>query len=151
MPTHPTTYRHDPINNSAGTQVRYWSLCNYTSISKTPLLEPGSACLFDQEVPTNINDEYTIVVSLPEDRPKNAKPACGVAWMNWGTIGDAEGRPDLDALIMRNQLSNPTFEQSIEKVQHPGEEETVMGAYYPHGTYMTKQQFEGRKCWSANA
>jgi hypothetical protein len=151
MPTHPTTYTKDKINNSAGTQVRYWSLSNYTSISKNTLLEAGSTSLFDQQVPTNIHDEYTIVVSLPEDRPKNAKPGCGVAWMDWGSVGDKEGRPDLDLLTIRNQLSNPTFAQSIEKVLHPGEEEAVMGAYYPTGAYMTKQEFEGRKCWSANS
>ena len=52
---------------------------------------------------------------------------------------------------MRNQLSNPTFAQSIEKVITPGSEEEVMGAYYPHGKYMTTQEFEGRKCWSASS
>ena len=158
MPTHPTTYKKDKINNSAGTQVRYWSICTAGAIANPPLLPTDSACLFDQEVPTNAAGDYTVVVSLPQDRPKNAKPGCGVAWLNWGTAGDAlegeyeaERRSTLDLLVMRNQLSSPTFEQSIEKVVTPGSEEEVMGAYYPHGTYMTKQEFEGRKCWSANA
>ena len=150
MPTHPTTYNNDKVNNSGGTQLRYWSISNYTAISKNTLLEAGSTSLFDEQVPTNIHDEYTIVVSLPEDRPKNAKAGCGVAWMDWGNAGDKEGRPDLDLLTIRNQLSSPSFEQSIEKVMHPGEEEAVMGSYYPHGTYMTKQEFEARRCWSAN-
>jgi len=151
MPTHPNTFLLNPVNNSAGKQLRYWSLCNYASISKSTLLEAGSACLFDEEVPTNAEGNYTIVVSLPEDRPKNANPLCGVAWMNWGTVGDREGRPDLDLLTIRNQLSNPSFAQSIEKVTVPGTEEEVMGAYYPHGSYMTKQEFEARKCGSANS
>jgi hypothetical protein len=151
MPTHPATYKHDKINNSAGTQVRYWSLCAYGSIANPPLLNANSACLFDEEIPTNISDEYTIVVSLPQDRPKNAKPGCGVAWLNWGTAGDGQGRASLDVLVMRNQLPSPTFEQSIEKVTTPETEKEVMGDYYPKGTYMTKQEFEGRKCWSANA
>ena len=51
---------------------------------------------------------------------------------------------------MRNQLSSPTFAQSIQHVITPGSEQEVMGAYYPHGTYMTKQEFEARKCRSAN-
>jgi hypothetical protein len=158
MPTHPTTYKNDKINDSAGTQVRYWSICTSGGIENPPLLPTDSARLFDQEVPTNTNDEYTIVVSLPEDRPKNAKPGCGVAWLNWGTAGDAVGgayeadrRSTLDVLLMRNQLSSPTFAQSIANVIAPGSEGEVMGAYYPHGTYMTKQEFEARKCWSANA
>lgn len=142
MPTHPATYNGDAVSEDGSTQVRYWSLCNYTGISKGALLEANSACLFDQEVPTTSSGHYTIVLSLPQDRPANARPGCGVAWMNWGTAGDGEGRPDLDALIVRNQLSNPSFAQSIEKVQHPGEEEPVMGEYYPHGTYETQQEFE---------
>jgi hypothetical protein len=158
MPTHPTTYLKDKINNGENTQVRYWSLCTGTSIAKPSIIRANSACLFDQEVPTNSNGEYTIVVSLPQDRPKNAKPGCGVAWLDWGTEGDglegaleAQRRPSLDLLVMRNQLSNPTFEQSIEKVITPGSEQEVMGAYYPHGKYMTTQEFESRKCWSASS
>jgi hypothetical protein len=150
MPTHPTTYRGDKIDNSAGTQVRYISLCALGSIANPPLLPANSACLFDQEIPTNSNGEYTIVVSLPQDRPRNAKPGCGVAWMDWGTAGDGQGRPSLDLLVMRQQLAAPTFEESIEHITTPETEKEVMGAYYPMSTYMTKQQFEGGKCWSAN-
>ncbi len=142
MPTHPQTYNGNALSEDGATQVRYWSLCNYTGISKGALLAANSGCLFDQEVPTNANGEYTIVVSLPQDRPADARPGCGVAWMNWGTAGDGEGRPDLDLLMVRNQVSNPTFAQSIAKVEHPGEEEAVMGAYYPHGTYTDKEQYE---------
>jgi len=142
MPTHPETYNGNATSDDGSTQVRYWSLCNYTGISKGALLEANSACLFDQEVPTNSEGDFTIVVSLPQDRPADARPGCGVAWMNWGTEGDGEGRPDLDLLMLRNQESNPTFAQSIAKVEHPGEEEAVMGAYYPHGSYTDKEQYE---------
>lgn len=146
MPTHPATYTASGMNNSAGKQVRYWSLCNYGSIANPPLLPANSACLFDEEVPTNADGEYTIVVSLPGDRPKNARPHWGVAWMDWGTAGDGQGRASLDLLVMRNQLSSPTFEQSIEKVTTPGTEKEVMGAYYPNGTYMSQQEFEAGRC-----
>ena len=158
MPTHPETYDNNKINDeTAETQVRYWSVCTAGGLEKPAILPTNSACLFDQEVPTNSNGEYTVVVSLPGDRPKNAKTGCGVAWLNWGSGGDdlegeyaADNRPSLDTLIMRNQLSNPTFEQSIEKVITPGTEKEVMGAYYPTSTYMTKQEFESRKCFSAS-
>jgi hypothetical protein len=143
MPTHPTTYDGDATDDSAGTQVRYWSLCAYGSIANPPLLPANSACLFDQQVPTNADGEYTIVASLPQDRPADARPECGVAWLDWwGTAGDGQGRSSLDLLIMRNQLSSPTFEQSIEKVTVPGTEKEVMGAYYPTSSYETTQQFE---------
>jgi hypothetical protein len=151
MPTHPQTYNGSSVSEDGTTQVRYWSLCNYTGISKSALLAANSGCLFDQDIPTNAKGEYTIVVSLPEDRPANARPGCGVAWMNWGTAGDGEGRPDLDLLMMRNQVSNPTFAQSIANVAHPGEEEAVMGAYYPHGTYTDKEQYESSSSCEAAA
>jgi hypothetical protein len=159
MPTHPETYNHNKINDqTAETQVRYWSICTAGGVEKPYDFETSSACLFDQEVPTNSNGEYTVVVSLPQDRPKDAKTGCGVAWLSWGAGGDdlegeyaADNRPSLDTLVMRNQLSNPTFEQSIEKVITPGSEEAVMGAYYPHSQYMTAQEFESRKCGGAGA
>jgi hypothetical protein len=141
MPSHPDTYNGDPIAEG-GKQLRYWSLCNYTGLSKAALLEANSACLFDEEVPTDSEGYYTIVISLPEDRPANARPGCGVAWMNWGTAGDDEGRPDLDLLMVRNQLSSPSFANSIANVAKPGEEEAVMGAYYPRGAYTDREQFE---------
>ncbi len=158
MPTHPDTYNNNKVSEDGTTQVRYWSICTAGGVEKPYDFETNSACLFDQEVPTNSNGEYTVVVSLPQDRPKNAKTGCGVAWLNWGAGGDdlegeyaADNRPSLDTLVMRNQLSNPTFENSIEKVLTPGTEREVMGAYYPTSTYMTKQEFEGRKCFSASA
>lgn len=159
MPTHPETYDNNKINDqTAETQVRYWSICTAGGLEKPAVLLTNSACVFDQEVPTNTNGEYTVVVSLPGDRPKNAKTGCGVAWLNWGSGGDdlegeyaADNRPSLDTLIMRNQLSNPTFEHSIEKVIAPGSEKEVMGAYYPTSTYMTEQEFESRKCSGAGA
>ena len=142
MPTHPETYDGNLTSDDGSTQVRYWSICNYTGISKGALLEANSGCLFDQEVPTNSEGDFTIVISLPQDRPANARPGCGVAWMNWGTRGDGEGRPDLDFLLLRNQASNASFAQSIANVAHPGEEEAVMGEYYPHGTYEDQEEFE---------
>ncbi len=159
MPTHPETYDNDKVNDqTAETQVRYWSICTAGGVEKPADFATNSACLFDQEVPTNTNGEYTVVVSLPGDKPKNARPGCGVAWLNWGAGGDdlegeyaADNRPSLDTLVMRNQLSNPTFAQSIEKVTTPGTEKEVMGAYYPTSNYMTTKEFESRKCFSASA
>ena len=74
MPTHPTHLQEGQDQRSAGKQVRYWSICTAGAIANPPLLPTDSACLFDQEVPTSSAGEYTVVVSLPQDRPKNAKP-----------------------------------------------------------------------------
>jgi hypothetical protein len=147
LPTHPSTFARDRVNDSAGKQVRYWSLCNYgalvVEIGTGPVLMDG--CLFDEQVPTDADGFYTVVVSLPEDRPANATAQCGVAWLDWGK-GDWLARPDLATLIMRNQLSDPSFVEGIDKVLTPETEPQVMGDYYPTSRYLTPAQFEARGC-----
>jgi hypothetical protein len=147
LPTHPTTFQRNPFNDSAGKQVRYWSLCNYGApvyqIGTYPVLMDG--CLYDEEIPTDADGFYTIVVSLPEDRPANAVERCGVAWLDFGK-GDWLNRPDLVALVIRNQLPAPDFTEGIDKVLVPGTEQQVMGDYYPQSTNMTKEQFEALGC-----
>ena len=145
MPTHPHTYDRESVNDGAGTQVRFWSICNYGSIAR-PATRANSACLFDERVPTDRAGYYTIVVSLPKDRPRNATDRCGVAWMNWGNAGDGQGRATLDLLFIREQLDSPSFTHGIDKVTTPDTEQHVMEAYYPKGTYMTKAQFQKRGC-----
>lgn len=148
LPTHPRTFNRNPRNDSAGKQVRYWSLCNYGAIANPPLVPANTDCLFDEEIPTNSQGFYRIVVSLPGDRPRNAVQRCGAAWMNWTRKGDGVpgGHERLINLAMRNQLSAPSFAQGADKVLTPGTEKQVMGDYLPDGTYMTKAQFERRGC-----
>jgi hypothetical protein len=147
MPTHPITFDRVPVSDNAGTQVRYWSICNYGALVREigvgPVLMNG--CLYDEEVPTDEDGFYTIVMSLPEDRPANATAECGVAWLDWG-LGDWLARPDLANVIIRNQLSDPSFAEGIDKVLVPGTEQAVMGEFYPTGRYMTPAEFEARGC-----
>ena len=120
----------------------------YATTARSPgrQLPANSACLFDEEVSTDRAGYYTIVVSLPQDRPRNATEKCGVAWMDWGTAGDGQGRATLDLLFIREQLDSPSFTPGIDKVKTPDAEQQVLGAYYPKGTYMTKAQFQKRGC-----
>jgi hypothetical protein len=150
MPTHPHTYDRATKNDAAGAQVRFWSICNYGSYANPPLLPANSACLFDERVPTNRAGYYTLVVSRPQDRPRNATDKCGVAWMDWGTAGDGQGRSTLDLLTIREQLDSPTYAQGIDKITTPETERQVMGAHYPTGAYMTKSQFQKRSCSNGN-
>ena len=154
LPTHPDTFRRNPHTES-GTQVRYWSLCNYGSnIANPPLAPVNTDCLFDEQIPTDDDGNYEIVISLTEDRPGNATARCGVAWMDWTTKGDGVvdgngvpvGHDRLIRLTMRQQLADPTFAEAIDKIVTPGAEEQVMGEYYPHGTYMTAEQFDQLGC-----
>src|SRR5262249_59001122 len=104
--------------------------CNYGALVEEvgvgPVLMDG--CLFDEQVPVDADRFYTIVVSLPEDRPANANEACGVAWLDWGK-GDWLARPDWANLTIRNQLSNPSFAQGIDKVVDRGQESQVLGSF----------------------
>lgn len=117
--------------------LRYWSMCHGTSTPQgaTETID----CLFDEELVTSRREEFTIVVSTPEDRPANARRACGVNWMAWGA------RPD-GTMIMRNQLATPSFDHSVQQVTEPGTEEDVLSAYLPHGEYTTTASFEARGC-----
>jgi hypothetical protein len=145
MPTTPATLAWEPTMNG-NVDMRYWSLCNDQSIATTAVTD----CLNDEQVPVDFQHGYTIVLSLPQDRPTNATRRCGVAWMNWGTAGDGLARPRTDLLIMRNVLANATFTQAIQDIQTPGTERAVMGPYLPTDTYETAAQFEAIGCNGAH-
>jgi hypothetical protein len=65
--------------------------------------------------------------------------------MNWGPgegLNDPRDRADWGMLIMRFIASDPNWENSPAKIARPGEEEAVMGPYYPRGEYTDKASFE---------
>ncbi len=96
-------------------------------------------------LPLDKDGYYTIVVSRPEDRPKNATRENGVVWINWGPgegLNDQRDRKDWGMLLMRYMVCQPDWENSPAKAIKPGTAETVMGPYYPRGYYVTKKQFE---------
>lgn len=118
-------------------QLRYWSLCQAAS-APTGATDTVD-CVFDEQVPTDAQGRFTIVISTPEDRPANARTECGVAWLAYGA------RPD-GVAIMRNQLPDPDFEQAIHNVTEPGSEAQVLGQYMPRGSYTSTDEFASRGC-----
>ena len=153
-PTHPHTFDRDPVNDFAGKQVRYWSICNYGSTVANPYLGPvNTACLFDEQMPLDADGYYTIVVSLPEDRPANAITRCGVAWMDWSRNGDGVpgGHDKLINLTVRQLLADASFGQAFDKILTPGTERQVAAEYLPEATYTTANLFEARGCSPAGA
>ena len=141
LPVTPKT-RACQARMKAHVDMRYWSLCNNESAATTA----GVACVDDEDVPVDGNGRYTIVVSLPQDRPRNAKPKCGVAWLAMSPDGDGAGHPDDGYLLMRNMLPSASFHHAVQDTSVPGDEKAVMGAYLPTGTYLTVRQFEKRGC-----
>jgi hypothetical protein len=142
MPTHPVTWDGNLLADNAGSQVRYWSLCNYGSNAQAANGPANTDCLYDEQIPTDVAGNYTIAISLPADRPANARTECGVAWMDWTLKGDQMGDPFLDFLMIRNMLASPDFTNSVQAIQTPDTVQTTMGPYYPQGTYMSPTQFD---------
>jgi hypothetical protein len=140
LPRFPMTTRKP--NRMPDADMRWWSLC--TGESRVTVRTPD--CLSDRQVLKRSGRNYTIVVSKREDRPSNARRGCGVAWLDWGPNGDGAGDPDYGLLILRNMLVDPDFEHAIQNVQRPGEEQAVMGPYFPHSGYSTREEFEARGC-----
>lgn len=145
MPTFPATLPHVTTFPKRRPQVRYWSMCTGSS----PVSGLGYDCVFDQQVPLRGDRRYTLVVSKPADRPRNATPRCGVRWL---TLGKGENYPDpaardyVGVLYMRFMASDPSFKQAPQQVHVPGTEAKVMGPYFPTSSYTTKAAFEKRGC-----
>jgi hypothetical protein len=140
LPVFPATKAGQPV--MADAQLRFWSLCSGESrvTARTP------DCLADRQVPIDAGRRYTIVMSKAADRPANARPECGVGWLDWGERGDGAGNPDYGFLIMRNMLVNRDFAEAIQRVPRPGAEADTMGAYFPISTYASRAEFEARGC-----
>lgn len=122
-------------------QVRYWSLCQ----NESPVTTRGAGCLHDEQVPVDDRGRYTIVVGRPEDRPDSATAECGVAWLDWGT-GDGVDRPEAGTLILRQLLASPAFDEAIDRVPAPGQEQATMGPYLPEGRYVAATDLEVGTC-----
>ncbi len=139
MPTFPDTYTGAETMGDG--QVKYWSVVTAGSAPSGELWDG----VYDMQVPLDEEGYYTIVVSRPEDRPKNATRENGVAWIDWGPgegLDDPRDRKDWGMLLMRFMVCHPDWENSPAKSHKPGTEEAVMGPYYPKGYYTTKEEFE---------
>jgi len=141
LPTFPDTYAG--AKTMPDGQVKYWSVVTVGSAPSGELWDG----VFDMMVPLDKDGYYTIVVSRPEDRPKNATSENGVAWIDWGPgegLDDPRGRKGWGMLLMRFMVCHPAWENSPTKAHKPGMEEAVMGPYYPRGYYTTKEEFEAK-------
>ena len=139
-PVTPRTLGGEPRMQDA--QLRYWSICKYRSLADTAV----DGCLADEEIPLDAQERFTVVLSSAADRPANARPECGIAWLDWGQAGDGIGNPDGGFLIMRQTLPAQDFKQSISATRKPGEERDLLGPFYPRTRYMSREAFERQGC-----
>lgn len=146
LPTTPATYQRRPVM-ARDVDMRYWSICTNESYVTTR----ATACLYDEEMLTDPDGWYTLVLSLPQDRPANADRAHGVNWLSLSPHGDGlctvdptkPCYPDTN-IIIRNMLPNPDFPHAVQNTKVPGDERAVMGDYLPAGQYMTTAEYEAQ-------
>ncbi|MFF1360775.1 hypothetical protein [Streptomyces sp. NPDC058297] len=140
LPSHPSTYHHNSV--MGGGQVRYTSFCMNGPVYTTRVMD----CVDDEQVPTDKDGNYTIVVSLDQDRPHNAKEACGVAYIQRKPSGDGYRDSDFGWFQIRNMLPDTGFDHAVQNTKTPGDEVSVMGDYLPNVTYTSKADFETKGC-----
>ncbi len=118
--------------------LRYWAFCSNQGFANTRV----NGCVHDENVPVNKEGMYTIVVSRAEDRPRNARPECGVAWLPMADDGDGAGEEDMTVFQLRHMLGTSDFPFAIQGVRGPYSIEQDMGEYFPKGRYMSPSAFE---------
>ncbi|MBW2499074.1 MAG: hypothetical protein JRF61_17475 [Deltaproteobacteria bacterium] len=141
-PTTPRTFRGNPLVPDRDYELRYYSICPQESLFTWRVGD----CLFDEELPTDEDGFYTVVLSKPSFRPKNATRKCGVAWAPTPDPGDGAGDLFLSNIWIRFMLPSPNFAEAAQNILIAGTEEEVMGDFYPRGDYMSKAEFEARGC-----
>ncbi len=139
LPTFPDTF--SGAKTMPDGQVKYWSVATMASPPSGALWDG----VYDMQAALDNQGYYTIVVSRPEDRPKNAIAANGITWIDWGAgegVDDPRNRADWGMLLMRFMVCHPDWENSPQRITQRGAEAAVMGPYYPRGYYTTKAKFE---------
>ena len=135
-PTVTKTFNNNPLMTKG--QLRYWSICSNQSFANTRVND----CLFDEEIPLDDKGYYTVVVSRAEDRPRNAKPECGIGWLPMADDGDGVFDKDVSVVQIRHMLASPEFKNTIANVENQKDLLGVMGEYMPKTNYLMPNQLE---------
>ena len=118
--------------------LRYWSWCSNQGFANTRV----NACVHDENIPVGPDGYYTLVVSRAEDRPRNAIPQCGIAWLPMADDGDGAGDPDVTVLRLRNMLGTGDFQNAVQGIKSDTTIAQDMGDYFPRGRYTQSSAFE---------
>ncbi len=135
-PTVAKTFNSDAVMSQG--QLRYWSICSNQSFANTRVND----CLFDEEIPLDDKGYYTVVVSRAEDRPRNAKPECGIGWLPMADDGDGVFDDDVSVIQIRHMLSSPDFKNTFTNIETQKDLVGVMGEYMPKTNYLMPNQLE---------
>src|SRR5258705_2370863 len=127
-PSFPNTLSGTPPYARA--QLRYWSFCTYDDQG-----EAGWGCAADYAASVQ-GGALTYVISDPGQRPVNATPGDGVAWLPWGATQSSI------QVVYRNMLPARSFRDAAQRINEGQSAKAVMGPYYPRAVYCSKATFE---------
>lgn len=128
-PTAPRTVNGDKVMGSG--DVRYWSVCSNQGFANTRVND----CIHDEEIPVNKDGYYTIIISKAKDRPRNARPECGLQWLPIADDGDGAFDDDVGVIQIRHLLAKPDFTHAIQAIPTDDQIGAVMGDYAPKMRY----------------
>jgi hypothetical protein len=135
-PTTPKTLNGDARMGEG--DLRYWSFCSNQGFANTRVND----CVHDENVPVGPDGYYTIVVSRKADRPRNAIPQCGIAWLPMADDGDGAVDNDVTVLQLRHMLGTGEFRNAVQAITSHGSIARDMGEYFPRGRYISTSAFE---------
>jgi hypothetical protein len=126
--TAPDTPR-EPVY-TPGKDVRGWTVTTYNFWAGV-----CNSALIDNEIPSDDEGCFTLVVSTAENRPANAVPENGVAWLDWGPYMD--GQLTFRMLVRRN----PKL-AALKKAIDSGQATPEIAPYVPRAVHCSKALFE---------
>lgn len=157
---HPVPWLHPRF------QVRYWSVANYLAAKPYPIVKVGRGAnaIFGgtaDYVTTLKNGYYTVVSSLPSDKPSPASLKANAAtWIPTSPRKSAA----LEFQLLRNMLSQQSlYPEGFVFIKPPANSADIipparvqkqMGAYYPQAAQCTVQVFQAQGwtgCLAASA
>ena len=135
-PTTPKTFSGDTRMTTG--ELRYWSWCSNQGFANTRVNE----CVHDEKVPVGPDGFYTLVLSRKADRPRNATPQCGIAWLPMADDGDGAADSDVTVLQLRHMIGAGEFKNAVQNIVSQASMARDMGPYFPRGQYVTTSAFE---------
>lgn len=132
----PKTFNGDA--KTGDDDLRFWLWCSNQGFANSRL----NACLHEEKIPVGPDGFYTRAMSRAADRPRNARPECGVAWLPMSDDGDGTGEEDVTVLQLRHMLGTGDFKNAVQDVQSAETMAKNMGAYHPRGRYISPKAFE---------
>ena len=135
-PTTPKTFNGDAKMGTG--DLRYWSYCSNQGFANTRVND----CVHDEKIPVGPDGFYTIVLSRKADRPRNATPQCGIAWLPMADDGDGAVDSDVTVLQLRHMIGSGEFKNAVQNIGNAATAAKDMGAYFPRGQYITTSAFE---------